>query len=421
MMAQTRADRRLLGALGCLFVTACLCAHASQVLVSVAGRDITSDDLDQAIASSPFAAAFPTLDEDVQARTRGDMLQRLVNAELLYQEGKALGLEQSDAFRREMATFRRGLAYQAFTTRLRPDAAVPPQVNAQLRETYAGDGDALEAARSMYVAPRYQALKTKRIQALQSRYQVRVYPDRLADAHPETMLAEGDGILIRGADLSSGNAPSPEVLEERVEMELVARDVSADSIELASHLDDYRHLLLARLTLEAKERAWVPDDAALRAYFAAHPDLGQVPARWHVAQIVVPTQSEAQDLRARVFQGESLFRLAAKHSIDPEGRKNSGDLGWVRQGQGMPELEAAIAGLEDGEVSPVVKTSKGYHVVMVVERRPGQQKPFEAVRDRVRQAMVSERLPTYLSELASRYPIQWQIPDRAAVIGTAQH
>lgn len=420
-MTQARRDRRLAGALAVLLVTVCLRAHAGQVLVSVAGRDITSDDLEQALASSPFAAAFPTLDEDVQARIRGDMLQRLVNAELLYREGKALGLEQGEAFHREMAAFQRGLAYQAFTQRLRQEAAVPPEVDAQLRETYAGDGDALEAARSVYVAPRYQALKTERIQALQSRYQVRVYPDRMADAGPETVLAEGDGVLIRRADLSSANAPSPKDLEERVEMELVARDTPADSPEVASHLEDYRRLLLARLTLEAKEHAWIPDDAALRAFFNAHPDLGQVPARWHVAQIVVATESEAEDLRARVVQGESLFRLAAEHSIDPEGRKNSGDLGWVREGQGMPELEAAIAGLKDGEVSQVVTTPKGYHVVMVVERRAGQQKPFEAVRDRVRQAMVSERLPTYLAELASRYPIQWQIPDRAPVAGsTAQ-
>ena len=61
--------------------------------------------------------------------------------------------------------------------------------------------------------------------------------------------------------------------------------------------------------------------------------------RRHVGQLVVATRQEAEALRMRILKGESLFTLAGQYSIDPAGRKQNGDMGWIVDGRGLPEID----------------------------------------------------------------------------------
>ena len=147
----------------------------------------------------------------------------------------------------------------------------------------------------------------------------------------------------------------------------------------------------------------------LRDWFDKHPEVAKIPERRHVGQLVVQSRKEADELRARIINGESLFTLAGKFSIDPVGRKHNGDMGWITEGRGMPELDKALAKLEDGKVSEVIETKVGFHLLQILERQPGGQKTFADVRDRVRQMIINENLPTYLGELERRYEVSWKV------------
>jgi parvulin-like peptidyl-prolyl isomerase len=68
--------------------------------------------------------------------------------------------------------------------------------------------------------------------------------------------------------------------------------------------------------------------------------------------------------------------------------------------------------LPDNQISEVVKTQRGYHLLLIQAREAAVQKPFEAVRDRVRQAMLNERFPVFLKSLEERYPVEWKLPTR---------
>ena len=85
-------------------------------------------------------------------------------------------------------------------------------------------------------------------------------------------------------------------------------------------------------------------------------------------------------------------------------------MGWTNEGSGFPALEAAMKDLKDGEVSAVIETPRGFHLVIVIDRRPGRQRPLSEIPDRVRQAMIAEQVPAYLKSLAARYPVQWILP-----------
>ncbi len=386
--------------------------RADPALAQVGTLTVTSQDLEEALASSPMASAFPSLDADAQAALRGDLLQRLVAARLLEQEARRLGLDRTEAYRQERAALARGLRYRAYLDQLRASLRVPEAETARIRRELAENPEAWEAARSAYLSQIYEIRKTQMLEALKQRYQLVIYSARLkGPIQPDTLLAEGAGFQIRGKDLN-GQDPAEigRRLQEQVELQLVARAAEAEGIDIGAKLARYDRERLPALLLEQKVAEWIPDEQTLRDYYQAHPELGQVPEFRQIGQLVVANREEAEALRARILAGESLYALAGQYSIDPYGKEHLGDLGWLPAGSGMPAIEAAIAELPEGQVSPVIETPKGFHLVVVRARRSGMQKPFDAVRDRVRQALTAERLPAYLAQLAERFPVVWQFP-----------
>lgn len=393
----------------------------SPVLATVGDHPITANELESAVASSPFATSFNTLDVDDQAVVRGNMLQRLVTSRLLYLEALHTGLDKSGVYRDEVENFRRGLMYRGYMDRMRAGIVIPADVEAEIRDQFAGNSDARKAAEAAYRADRFRAVKSANLLALRSRFHVKIHDESIRpDALPDTLLLEADGIRIALADLLSGatldgRLPTSEWIRdrlvERAEFLLVVRAAEEEGITMRERLATFGEERLPALMLEMQEQAWLADEQVLRDYFKAHPEFGKLLDRWHIGQLVVASRAEAEGLRQRILRGDSLFELASQYSIDPYGRSHKGDMGWVKAGRGLPEIERVAAGLADGEVSEVIETPLGFHIVTILERRPGEKRPYGMVRDKVRQAYLTERMGAYLAELTGRYPVVWKIRD----------
>ncbi len=112
----------------------------------------------------------------------------------------------------------------------------------------------------------------------------------------------------------------------------------------------------------------VPADSL--PYFSAEVELSELVVTPSVNdQEQARALKEITELRRRVVEdGESFSKLAEK-SDDPGSAKQGGSLGWVKRGQMVPEFEAALFRLKNKEISPVVKTEFGYHIIQAVERR----------------------------------------------------
>ena len=404
----------------------------SQVLARVGGNEITDIQLAQAMASAPFATNFPSMDEAQQAAIRGDMLMRLVNAEVLRQEALAAGIDRDPAFIREADDFRTRLRYRRYIQSLRDAMVIPAAVDAAYKAGYRGSPDALAAARSTFIARHFTELKTARMEQLKARHHVRLYMDRLRNTPLEdTVIAEGDFFTIHYRDIASPDSErdaaeavsgQDERLNDRVEVILGARAARDSGVDVETEVAEFRDDLLPRLLIERKEREWIPDEATLRAYYQRHAQMWYVPERRHIGQLVLGTRAEAEAMHSRIMAGESLFVLAGEHSIDPLGREQAGDMGWLKEGSGYPALEEAVRELRSGEVSAVIETPLGYHIVTVIERRPGKQPALAEISDRVRQSLISEQLSGFLQALIKKYPVTWSLPvmtDVDAVTGTA--
>ena len=82
----------------------------------------------------------------------------------------------------------------------------------------------------------------------------------------------------------------------------------------------------------------------------------------HCAHILIEKLSVAQELRAKIAKGESFANLAKEYSIDGS-KKRGGDLGFFGRGMMVSEFEKAAFALQKGQVSDVVKTQFGYHII----------------------------------------------------------
>ncbi len=82
----------------------------------------------------------------------------------------------------------------------------------------------------------------------------------------------------------------------------------------------------------------------------------------HCAHILVEKQSVALEIKAKLSSGESFSKLAQQFSIDVS-KKRGGDLGLFGRGVMVKEFEKAAFALEKGQISDVVKTQFGYHII----------------------------------------------------------
>lgn len=83
----------------------------------------------------------------------------------------------------------------------------------------------------------------------------------------------------------------------------------------------------------------------------------------------IRVKEQLLELRKRILKGESFSTLAILYSQDPGSAKDGGELGFYGRGQLYPEFEAVAFKLKDGEVSNVVETEAGYHIIQMIERK----------------------------------------------------
>src|SRR5262249_680213 len=146
-------------------------------------------------------------------------------------------------------------------------------------------------------------------------------------------------------------------------------------------------------------------DQQLRAAYSASMDNFRVPERVHARHILIKTVdkndaekkqllAKAQDVLKQIKAGGDFGELAKKYSDDTGNAAKGGYRDWFVKGQMVPEFEKVAFSLKPKEVSDIVTTTYGYHIVQVLEHEQAHVKPF----DEVKTALADELKKQGLSE-----------------------
>ena len=226
-----------------------------------------------------------------------------------------------------------------------------------------------------------------------------------------TVLATVNGTDITLGHLIAMRAMLPaqyqelpdEVLYSGMLDQLIQQEVVADSLRGS---EDAR----TKLTMENEDRAFLASvaidaiafdtiaDADVQALYDANFADAGGDLEWNASHILVATEEEAQSLIDQLNDGADFVALAQEFSTGPSG-PNGGALGWFGTGMMVPEFEAAVAGLEAGEISAPVQTQFGWHVVKLNESRISAPPALEDVRADLEEELRRQRVDAYLAEL----------------------
>lgn len=190
-------------------------------------------------------------------------------------------------------------------------------------------------------------------------------------------------------------------LAERPEVAARIEDAAADVL-----VNEY-----VRLEIGQVPRA---SEAQIKAYWKANPEQFKVPTQVRARHILIAgdklddakARARADEIGARLKAKESFEALAAELSDDAATKTRGGDLGFFAAGKMAPEFEKAAFALKAGETSAPVKTTFGYHLIKVEERREGFVRSYDAVREmianKLQQDAQVERLEARVRELRAK-------------------
>jgi peptidyl-prolyl cis-trans isomerase C len=165
-------------------------------------------------------------------------------------------------------------------------------------------------------------------------------------------------------------------------------------------VDDLRLQLKKEIAIQnLVEKQFLPgitvSDEEKHKFYEENASQMKRPPQFRVAHILIGIDEKATEeqkaeakkkataIHGMLEAGQDFGDLAKRNSDDPGSKENGGELPWMSPGQTVPEFEKAALALKPGELSPVVETQFGYHIIRMNETREAGVVPYEEVQDRI--------------------------------------
>ncbi len=368
-------------------------------VATVNGEDITRIEFDRAVENErarqkqQFGDFYDTLaaDPSFTQRLRSQVVDDLVNQKLVEQYAREHGLRASDAQIR--AAIR---AIPAFNVAGQFDNDTYRMTLASLGYTPDGFAEALRrdlgrtqvlegVINSEFALPSEAAL----VQRL-------INQKRSGAYHVFNLESYLDQVEISAAEIEEWYQANQSLfaVPEQAKVEFVALDGDT---------------LAAQVNI---------DEATLKDWYEGSKSRYEVAAQHRFSHILIEgdddaARAQAEEVIKKLSEGEAFESLAAEYSDDLFSAENGGDLDFIEAGTMDPDFEAAAFELtEVGEVSGVVETSFGYHVIKLTDIKGGSTTPYEEVRDEILADLRAERVKqAYYEQQQQVAELSFEAPD----------
>jgi peptidyl-prolyl cis-trans isomerase D len=213
---------------------------------------------------------------------------------------------------------------------------------------------------------------------------------------------------------------------EKVKLQVVALtaakfkgDVTVSDADVAAHFEahqaEYRigeqrrikYLLLDRD--QARLKISIPP-TDIQRYYNDNIQQYQTPEQVRASHILFETagkdeaavRKQAEAVLQQVKAGGDFAALAKQYSEDEGSKANGGDLDYFGRGRMVPEFETAAFDMQPGQVSDLVKSQFGFHIIKVVDKRPGSTRPLDEVRAQIQEQLALQRADERVSDQAAQ-------------------
>jgi peptidyl-prolyl cis-trans isomerase C len=251
-------------------------------------------------------------------------------------------------------------------------------------------------------------------------------PGKAADASAVVARYAGKELTTAGAQEAMKRLPGPsraylssperkrQFVDNLIVNELIfeegRRQGLADDPDIQRQVDEFRQrLVVQRVMRDLRKRPEVGDEEAKQKY-DANPNLYST-TQIRASHILVKDEATAKELRAQLVEKPDTFaELAKQKSTDLGSGRRGGELGLFGPGRMVPEFEAVAFSIKPGEISEVVKTQYGWHIIKVTERKEGSVRPFDQVKAQIKSQIANQRLQAqldkYMADLRAKANVQ---------------
>src|SRR5579872_5524237 len=224
--------------------------------------------------------------------------------------------------------------------------------------------------------------------------------------------------IDQAINAARSNAPS----QEAFEMGIKATGMTLDQMrEKAGEEQLCKHVL----ERELKDKIMIPDDT-VKKFYEDHPTDFDMPERAHVTHILISTIDQitkeplpaekkkekeqlAKSVRERAVNGGDFAKLVKQYSEDPGSKDNGGEYTFPR-GQMVPEFEAASFTLKTNQISDLVETRFGYHIIKLLEKLPASKMQFAdaspKIKDYLAEQEFEKQVPDYFKKLETENDVK---------------
>jgi peptidyl-prolyl cis-trans isomerase C len=194
------------------------------------------------------------------------------------------------------------------------------------------------------------------------------------------------------------------LIERHLLAQLAVKEGIAETEEYKRRLALYQAKALRDAYFFQKIRPQVTEEEIRKVYEEEAVKLQQT-ERVRARHILVGTEKEAEDILARLAQGEKFEDLAKQFSLD--GSKDyGGDLGYFTQPEMVPEFSKAAFALKTGETSQPVKTDFGWHIIRLEDRKQGAAQPYDQVKAAIRNVLLRRKVGEVMEKVRATSKVE---------------
>lgn len=270
----------------------------------------------------------------------------------------------------------------------------------------------------------------------QSQYQGMLEPMALRSLVTQTLLKQAavkEKVVATSEEVEAelneirGQFPSLEAFNAKLaELEL---DEGALREEIAESM-----IMQKLVTLHTRQETEVTEEE-VKEFYDHHPEMLRHPETVRASHILIGVEEQdpaetkaekkkqAEKLLAQLKQGADFAELARQHSTCPS-KQQGGDLGYFTRGQMVKPFEDAVFALKVGQLSGVVETQFGYHLIKKTDEKPAGVTPFEEVKERLKQHLQGQKeqqaFESYLNELKTAAKISYSEAARQLGVAPAE-